>query len=164
MTILIVLLSTFAVMIAASRHPRLKGRYSMGQAAGYALAIMLFFTATAHFNSMRGDLVKMVPSLFPVPGLIVTVTGILEYLGALGLLVSSMRKYVGFALAVMFVAMFPANIYAALNGLSLRGEPVTPLLYRIPMQILFIGFAVWAARTKREPPITDNRGVSGGST
>jgi uncharacterized membrane protein len=73
----------------------------------------------------------------------------MEYLGALGLFIPGLRRYAGFGLAVMFVAMFPANVYAALNGLSLRGEPVTPLVYRIPMQLIFIGFAIWAAREKR---------------
>jgi hypothetical protein len=33
-------------------------------------------------------------------------------------------------------AMFPANVYAALNGIPLGGEAPTPLWLRAPMQIL----------------------------
>ena len=37
---------------------------------------MLCFTAAAHFNSMRSDLVAMVPPWMPSPGLAVTITGV----------------------------------------------------------------------------------------
>ena len=43
------------------------------------------------------------------------------------------------ALIVMLVALFPANIRAAREGLTLRGRPATQLWLRAPMQILFIG-------------------------
>ena len=39
------------------------------------LATMFCFTAAAHFNSMRADLVRMVPPSIPRPELMVTVTG-----------------------------------------------------------------------------------------
>jgi hypothetical protein len=39
---------------------------------------------------MRADLVAMVPSAFPAPGLLVTFTGILELAGALGVRKGSM--------------------------------------------------------------------------
>src|SRR5688572_14203078 len=52
-----------------------------------ALAVMLCFTAAAHFNSMRADLIRMVPPAVPNPELMVTFTGVCEILGAIGLLV-----------------------------------------------------------------------------
>lgn len=57
--------------------------------AVYALAVMFVFTGTAHFNKMKHDLARMIPSGFPQPLLIVYATGVLEFLGAIGLLVSS---------------------------------------------------------------------------
>ena len=33
----------------------------------YALAVMFVFTAVAHFNKMRRDLVQMIPSFFLLP-------------------------------------------------------------------------------------------------
>jgi hypothetical protein len=50
----------------------------------WALAAMFLFTASAYFMRTRGDLVAMVPRAFPNPGLLVSVTGILKGLGAVG--------------------------------------------------------------------------------
>jgi hypothetical protein len=48
---------------------------------------MLLFTALAHFDAfgMRADLVAVVPSALPAPGLLLTLTGILELAGVLGI-------------------------------------------------------------------------------
>src|SRR4051794_38612575 len=92
-------------------------RYRWTDAAAWSLAGMLFLTGGAHFSSMRGEMIRMVPPLFPRPDLIVTLTGALELLGAVGLLLRATRVVTGMALAVLFVALLPANIYAARHGL-----------------------------------------------
>ena len=111
----------------------------------WALSVMILFTASAHFTTLKEDLIKMVPKAFPYPRQIVFVTGILEMLGAIGLLIPQVRAAAGICLAILFVAMFPANINAALKQVSLRGRPATPLWLRIPMQVLFIALALWIA-------------------
>jgi uncharacterized membrane protein len=113
--------------------------------ASYALAIVLLLGASARLNSRREDLIKMVPKWFPYPRLVVDFTGICEVLGAIGLMIPFTRSAAGFCLAVMFVAIFPANVKAALEQIPLGGKPPTPLWLRLPMQLLFIGFALWAA-------------------
>jgi uncharacterized membrane protein len=109
------------------------------------LAAMLVLTGTAHFGSRRAELVAMVPERFPRPGLLVTLTGVLELAGAAGLLVSQTAPYAAVGLALLFVAMFPANVSAARRGLTLDGRPVTPLPQRTAMQALFLAAAVAAA-------------------
>ena len=111
----------------------------------WALSVMILFTASAHFTSLKEDLIKMVPEQFPYPRRIVFVTGILEILGAIGLLIPHVRTAAGICLAILFVAMFPANINAALKQVPLRGRPATPLWLRLPMQVLFIALALWVA-------------------
>jgi uncharacterized membrane protein len=49
----------------------------------------------------------------PAPGLLVTITGVLELLGAVGLLFPSTRVAAAVCLFVLMLAMFPANVYAA---------------------------------------------------
>jgi len=56
---------------------------------------MFAFTATAHFNQMKHDLAKMIPSYFPAPLLLVYITGIFELLGAAGLLVPRVKVLAG---------------------------------------------------------------------
>lgn len=111
----------------------------------WGLAVMLLFTASAHFTPMKEDLIKMVPRQFRYPRQIVLIPGILEILGAIGLLIPFTRTVSGICLAALFVALLPANINAALKAISLRGRAATPLWLRVPMQVLFIALALWAA-------------------
>ena len=101
----------------------------------WALAVMFLVTASGHWGSRRADLVAMVPPLFPSPGLLVTLTGILEIAGAVGLMIPRTSRTAALCLAVMLVAMFPANVYAARQGLSIRGRPATALPLRTAVQI-----------------------------
>ncbi|UQW99390.1 hypothetical protein [Streptomyces sp. RerS4] len=117
----------------------------------HGLAVMLVFTASAHFvpsalGPMPGhdDVVAMVPPYVPFPRLTVYATGVLELLGAAGLVREATRPTAGLCLAALFVLMLPANIHAAVEGVSFNGEPATPLWFRIPEQVLFIGIALWA--------------------
>jgi uncharacterized membrane protein len=57
-----------------------------------ALAAMFLLTASAHWGKRRDDLIRMVPAALPRPDLLVTVTGICEILGAVGLLISRVAK------------------------------------------------------------------------
>lgn len=115
--------------------------------AGYALAVMFIFSGIAHFNKMKHDLARMVPAMFPRPLLLVYFTGILEFMGAAGLLLPRFRSLAGICLILLLIAMFPANVSAALKGTTLRGKPATPLWLRTPMQLLFIGLLWWSSRS-----------------
>lgn len=110
----------------------------------WALAAMFLFTASAHFTRTRGDLVAMVPRAFPSPGVLVSLTGVLESLGAVGLLIPATRGLAGLCLVLLLVALLPANVSAARRGVPMRGRAPTPLWLRIPMQILFVGLTWWA--------------------
>ena len=125
------------------------GALSSGQnVVAWALAAMFLFTASSHFVARtRGDIVAMVPRVFPKPGLLVSVTGILEGLGAVGLLIPATRGLAGICLVLLLVALLPANVSAARRGVPMRGRAPTPLWFRIPMQILFIGLTWWATQT-----------------
>ena len=106
------------------------------------LAALFTLTGTAHFNGMRADLVAMVPPALPYPELLVTVTGVLELLGAAGLLYRRTAPWAAGGLTLLLVAMFPANVHAALAGLMLNGAPATALLPRTLMQLVFIAATV----------------------
>jgi len=112
----------------------------------YGLAAMFLFTSIAHFNRLRNDLARMIPPLFPAPRTIVTLTGLLEIAGAIGLMFPHFRHQAASGLLALLVVMFLANIHAARVGGMLGGKPVTPLWLRAPMQFLFIALLWWAAR------------------
>ena len=116
-------------------------------AAAGALAVMFLFTASAHFTATRKDLISMVPSAFPRPERLVSATGVLEVLGAIGLLVPPTRSLAGIGLVLLLIALFPANVAAARGRVPLRGKPPTPLPLRLALQLVFIGTAWWATQT-----------------
>lgn len=113
--------------------------------ARVALATMFLFTATSHFAPMKKDLIAMVPPSLPRPDLLVFLTGLAEFAGAVGLLIPSTTRSAAAGLIVLLVAMLPANISAARRGVLLRGRPTTSPWLRVPMQLLFIAWA-WAIR------------------
>ena len=138
------------VLVAATLVARLIGAEwvtflnSWPAATRAGLAVMLLFTGSAHFNSMRHDLARMVPPAIPNAMGMVYFTGVCEILGAIGLLVPATRLTATIALIVMFAALLPANIRAGREGMTLRGKPVTPLVWRVPMQIVFVALTWWA--------------------
>jgi uncharacterized membrane protein len=115
-------------------------------AARDGFAVMLLFTASAHFTPMKEDLIRMTPRWVPRPRAMVFFTGLCEIAGAIGLVVPMTRRASGIALILFFIAVMPANIHAAHAGVTLRGRPATPLWLRLPMQILFIVLAWWSTR------------------
>ena len=146
------------VLIVTTLLTRFAGRLGVPSLRSWAaairagLAVMFLFTAAAHFNSMRADLIRMVPPALPNASFMVTFTGVCEILGALGLLIPRTRKLAAVALIVFLVAVLPANIHAAISGVTLRGAPATPLLPRIALQLLFIALVWWSGmRAHRRP-------------
>ena len=61
---------------------------SWSAATRVGLAVMLLFSGSAHFNSMRHDLARMVPPAIPHAMGMIYFTGICEIAGGIGLLSS----------------------------------------------------------------------------
>lgn len=113
------------------------------------LAAMFVLTGSVHFFYMRSEIVQMVPPALPYPGLIVTITGVLELAGAVGLLWRPTVSWAACGLTLLLLAMFPANLYTALHGLST--SPEDRLVPRTLMQLLFLAAsaAVWLYHRRR---------------
>jgi uncharacterized membrane protein len=141
----------FLVMLVAILVARAAGALgvevldSWQSATRVGLAIMFAFTGIAHFNRMRQDLIRMVPPRLPNPSVLVTVTGVAELVGAIGLLVPLVSRSAAIALALLLIALFPANVHAARAGVILGGRRATPLVLRLPMQLIWIGLLCWVA-------------------
>lgn len=117
------------------------------------LAAMFALTGAVHFVWMRGELVAMVPPSLPHPGLLVTVTGVLELAGAAALLWSRTAPWAAAGLTLLLLAMFPANVHLALTGTDL--PPHQELLPRTLMQALFLAAStsVAAHAWRHRPPV-----------
>jgi uncharacterized membrane protein len=119
---------------------------SWGGALSFALAAKFAFTAISHFHPrIRPDLIRMVPSSLPAAPLLVTATGILELLGATGLLIPSVRTVAAYCLVALLIALFPANVHAARAGLHVAGRPAASLTWRLPLQLFWAACLLWVA-------------------
>jgi uncharacterized membrane protein len=133
-------LGTFAARLVGTLGVDYVGSWPAAIAVG--LAAMFLVTGIAHFvNPLRQDLIAIVPPRLPAPGLLVTVTGVLELLGAVGLLYPPTRVAAAISLGVMMLAMFPANVYAS----RMESPPksmTTQLQLRTVEQVVFVGAAL----------------------
>lgn len=102
------------------------------------LALMFLFTASAHWGRRRADLIAIVPRVFPRPERMVSATGVFEILGAMGLLIPPVAPVAAACLAALLIALFPANIRAARERLTIGGRAATPLPLRALLQLVFI--------------------------
>lgn len=103
-----------------------------------ALAVMFLLTASAHWGKRRADLIRMVPAGLARRDLLVTVTGFCEILGAVGLLISRVAPVAALGLTLLLIAVFPANVRAARQGIAIAGRPAAPLPARAAIQIVFL--------------------------
>jgi uncharacterized membrane protein len=105
----------------------------------------MMFTATglAHFIGMRGELIAMVPAHLPQPGLLVSVTGVLELVGALGLLIPATATAAALCLAALMIVMFPANLHLARTDTDV--DFVDRTVPRTILQIVFLAACAGAA-------------------
>ena len=112
------------------------GLDSWSAAIRYGLAVMFIVTGISHFVGMREALIDMVPPWLPGAATLVTVTGVLELLGAVGLLLGPTRLWAASGLGLMLILMFPANVHLALTGENLPWDD--RLVPRTLMQALFL--------------------------
>jgi uncharacterized membrane protein len=79
---------------------------------------------------------SVIPPAFPARTFLVIFTGVAEIAGAVGLFVPRFTRAAAFWIAVMMVAVFPANVYGAgqvIDGLRFPSVPV-----RLAMQVVYI--------------------------
>jgi uncharacterized membrane protein len=139
---LIVLMSVFLVSIFIIKLTTQK--YDFRLSARIAMCAMLFFTAVGHFTFTKG-MAMMLPPIIPFKNEIIYLTGLLEILLGICLLIPRLTVYSGWVLIAFFILLLPANIYSAINHIdyqkgTLEGYGLNYLWFRIPLQILFI---VW---------------------
>jgi uncharacterized membrane protein len=144
---LIVLLTSFAIALIATKLTI--GKFDIALSARVAMALMLVFTAIAHFAFTKG-MVMMIPDFIPFKKGMVYFTGFIEMAAAAGLLIPNFQVLTGWLLILFFIMLLPANINAAIRHIdyqkgTFEGTGVNYLWFRVPLQILFILWTYFAA-------------------
>jgi len=110
------------------------------------LALLFVIAGTLHFV-FPSAYARIVPPMLPSPLLLVYVSGACEIAGGVGLLFASTREAAAWALAVLLVAVLPANVYMAWAHVQLAGAmvPSWALWARVPLQLPLVW---WVLRSR----------------
>ena len=142
---LIVLIVAFGITLLTAKLIKRAWLYSF--AGCFAMSLMLIFTGIGHFLYPNG-MALMLPDFIPYKKELIYLTGVIEIAAAVGLLLPRFRKLTAWSLIIFFIAILPANIYAAyhhvnLKTASLDGSGLDYLWFRVPLQILFIAWVYY---------------------
>jgi uncharacterized membrane protein len=122
---------------------------SKKDAARVLLAFAFMIAACLHFIS---DVeLQIIPPFLPWRRAALYITGALEFLGGVGLLIPRFQRAAAWGLVALLVAVFPANIYHAVAHIKLGGITDSSLYHwiRLPLQGVFIWWALWYTRKKK---------------
>lgn len=138
---LLILFGTFGILFLVDRL--FLKKLSISLIGRVAMALMLIVAGIAHFVYYE-PMVAMMPDFVPWKLEVVYLTGILEFMSAVGLLWERTAWLTSVMLAIFLVAILPANILGSIRGVNIPGAEygVWYLLFRIPLQIFFIWW-VW---------------------
>jgi len=112
---------------------------------GLIFLILLFFIAGINHFSNPNFYVSIMPPYLPLQKELAYIAGILEVLGAFGLLFAKTRRISGYSLIILLVMIFPANIHMAVHPEYFPNYTSLTIYLRLPMQFLFIAWVYWAA-------------------
>ena len=112
---------------------------------GSLKALGVFFIGGGVNHFVISDTYKrIVPPGLGDPATLVQISGVAEIAGGVGVLVPRTRRLAGFGLIALLSAVFPANVYMALNPAKFAKIPAWALYARLPLQPLAMWWA-WRA-------------------
>jgi uncharacterized membrane protein len=110
--------------------------------AGLVFVFLWFFIGgLAHFAFTEAQM-RIVPPWVPWPRAAVLVSGVLEILGAVGLLASSTRRWAAWGLFALTLAVTPANVHMLQHAEQFPAVPILLLWLRLPLQ-MFLLWLIW---------------------
>lgn len=112
-----------------------------------AITGLLFIAAGALHFVRPAMYQKIVPLQFGHAAELVAISGVAEIAGGVGLLAPQTRRAAGLGLIALLLAVWPANIYMAVDaGRFASVAPAWALWARVPLQL---GLIWWVERVSR---------------
>ena len=117
----------------------------------FTLSVFFVSFGIDHFVNPEFYLSIMPPNL-PLKLEAVYISGLFEILGGVGVLIASTRKIASLGLVTLLVAVYPANIYMALNPERFPEVSINALYFRLVLQFFFFYWAYSVSRPSFNPP------------
>ena len=111
-----------------------------------ALGITFIFTGVLHFV-VADKFMEIMPPALPWHLALVYISGVFEILGGVGFMMERTKRTAGIGLILLLIAVFPANIYAAINQVQVGGFMNLPIYHwiRLPMQFVLVALVWWCS-------------------
>lgn len=104
----------------------------------------LIFIAAGSLHIARPEVfLRIMPSILPFPLFIVYLSGACEIILGVLLLVPKYSRLAAWGLVILLIAVYPANIYMALNPQLFPDIQPSLIYLRLPLQFVLIAWAYW---------------------
>lgn len=118
---------------------------SLKQISKYVLGGLFILAGINHFV-MPAFYLQIMPPYLPAPLLLIYLSGFLEIGFGAALLMPKFSRRAAWGIVLLLIAVYPANIYMAMN--TDLFPDVNPLIIflRLPLQFVLIAWAFWFTR------------------
>ena len=93
---------------------------------------------------------QIIPPVLPYKLALVYISGFFEILGGIVVLIPKLRALARWGLISLLIAVFPANIYMAMNPNLFPEFSLELLYFRLPLQFVFIFWVLKATEMVRD--------------
>ena len=103
----------------------------------YVMVILYVAAGVNHFWH-TGFYQKIMPSYLPFPLALIYISGACEIIFALLLIPPAVRPFAAWAMIILLIAIFPANIQMTINYFKAHNSKAWLTVLRLPLQFVFI--------------------------
>ncbi len=114
----------------------------------WILSIVFVLAGIYHFVNPSIYL-RIMPPILPAPLFLIYLSGFFEIIFGVLLSVPKFSSLAAWGIIALLIAVFPANIYMAMNTERFSEFSSTALYLRLPVQFILIAWAYWFARRKK---------------
>ncbi len=149
-------MTVFFIIIVAAIILQLAARAGLNPLKNFrdnarvATGAAFILTGVSHFL-IPGKFLEMMPPFLPAPVFLIYLSGVFEIVGGGALMFSKTKRLAAAGLMLLLLAVFPANVYVALNNVQLGGFMNYSIYQwlRLPMQFVLIVWVWWCGGGKR---------------
>ena len=114
----------------------------------YLLSGFLIYVGITHFTSLD-FMRRIMPPYIPGHDLMIYFSGVIEIVLGIMLLINKYRAMAAWGMILLFIAVFPANIYLFQNQ-EIVPAPYFLHVFRLLLQPVFILWAFWYTRPDQD--------------
>ncbi len=115
----------------------------------YLLAFSFILAGINHFLNPAFYL-KIMPPFLPAHLFLIRLSGVFQIALGILLLIPKFSRLAAWGLIALLIAVFPANVYMAMNAEMFPEFSRTALYLRLPLQIVLIAWAFWFTRLNNQ--------------